>query len=75
MVFESRSRGSNSLSKMGKSGICETRYWENEEVKSPRQKKSKVEPLLQLKSIVAKKIELTIEEETDDMKLSSWRVM
>ena len=49
--------------------------WENKEVKGQRQKKSKVDPQLELKSSVAKKIELTIEEAVDDMKLSLWRAM
>ena len=50
--------------------------WENKEVKGQRQKKSKVDPqLVWLKSKVAKKIDLTIEEVVDDMKLSLWRAM
>ena len=39
------------------------------------QKKSKVDPQLELKSQAAKKIDLTIEEAADDMKLSLWRAM
>ena len=46
--------------------------WENKGVKGQRQKKSKVDPHLELKSNVAKKIELTMEEVVDDMKLSHW---
>ena len=46
----------------------------NKEVKDQRQKKSKVNPQLELKSTTAKKIDLTIEEEVDDM-LSLWRTM
>ena len=49
--------------------------WENKEVKGQRQKKLKVDPQLELKSSDAKKIELTIEEAADDMKLSFWRAM
>ena len=49
--------------------------WENKEVKGQRQRKSKVDPQLELKSSAAKKIELTIEEAADDMKLSLWRAM
>ena len=49
--------------------------WENKEIKGQRQKKSKVDPHLELKSNVAKKIELTMEEVVDDMKLSHWWAM
>ena len=49
--------------------------WENKEVKGQRQKKSKFDPQLELNSSAAKKIELTIEEAVDDMKLSLWRAM
>ena len=49
--------------------------WENKEVKGQRQKKVKVDPQLELKSTVAKTIDLTIEEAVDDMKLSLWWVM
>ena len=49
--------------------------WESKEVKGQRQKKCKVDPQLELKSQVAKKIDLTIEEAVDDMKLSLWRAM
>ena len=49
--------------------------WENKEVKGQRQKKSKVDPHLELKFNAAKKIELTIEEVVDDMKLSHWQAM
>ena len=38
-------------------------------------KKSKIDPQLELKSNVAKKIELTIEEAANGMKLSHWRSM
>ena len=37
--------------------------------------KCKVQPQLELKSHAAKKIDLTIEEVADDMKLSLWRAM
>ena len=49
--------------------------WENKDIKGQRQKKCKVDPRLELKSQVAKKIDLTIEEAADDMKLSLWRAM
>ena len=49
--------------------------WENKEVKGQRQKKGKVDPQLELKSIAAKKIDLTIEEAADYMKLPPWRAM
>ena len=49
--------------------------WENKEVKGQRQKKFKDDPQLELKSMGANKIDLTIEEETNDMKLSLWRAM
>ena len=49
--------------------------WENKEVKGQRQKKSKVDPQLELKSTSAKNIYLTIKETADDMKLSLWRAM
>ena len=49
--------------------------WENKGVKGHRQKKSRVDPQLELKSIVAKKIDLRIEEAIDDMKLCLWRAM
>ena len=49
--------------------------WENKEIKGQRQKKSKVDPHLELKSNVAKNIELTTEKLADDMKLSHWQVM
>ena len=49
--------------------------WENKEVKGQRQKKGKVDPQLELKSTAAKKIDLTIEEAADDMKLTPWRAM
>ena len=38
-------------------------------------KKGKVDPQLELKSTTAKKIDLTIEEAADDMKLTPWRAM
>ena len=44
-------------------------------MKGQRQKKSKVDPQLELKSTTTKKIDLTIEEVVDDMKLSLWRAM
>ena len=49
--------------------------WENKEVKGQWQKKSKVDPQLELKSTSAKNIHLTIKETADDMKLSLWRAM
>ena len=49
--------------------------WENTEVKGQRQRKGKVDPQLELKSIAAKKIDLTIEEVVVDMKLTPWRSM
>ena len=49
--------------------------WENKEVKGQRQKKSKVDPQVELKSTAAKKIDLTVEEVVDNMKLSLWRAM
>ena len=49
--------------------------WENKEVKAQCQRKRKVDPQLELKSTAAKKIDLTIEEATDDMKLTPWRSM
>ena len=49
--------------------------WENKEVKGQLQWKGKVDPQMELKSIAAKKIDLTIEEATDDMKLTPWRSM
>ena len=49
--------------------------WESNEVKGRRQKKSKVDPQLELKSTMTKKIDITIEEVADDMKLSLWRAM
>ena len=49
--------------------------WENKEVKGQRQRKGKVDPQMELKSIAAKKIDLTIEEAADDMKLTPWRSM
>ena len=49
--------------------------WENKEIKGQRQKKSRVDPQLELKSTAAIKIDLTIEEATDDMKLSLWRAI
>ena len=49
--------------------------WENKEVKGQRQKKGKVDPQLELKSTAEKKIDLTIEEAADDMKLTPWRAM
>ena len=49
--------------------------WESKEIKGQRQKKCKVDPQLELKSQAAKKIDLTIEEAADDMKLSLWRAM
>ena len=49
--------------------------WENKEVKGQRQRKGKVDPQLELKSTTAKKIDLTIEEATDDMKLTPWGSM
>ena len=44
--------------------------WENKKVKGHRQNKSKVDPQLEWKSTAAKNIDLTIEEATDNMKLS-----
>ena len=49
--------------------------WESKEIKGQRQKKSRVDPQLELKSTTTKKIDLTIEEATDDMKLSLWRAI
>ena len=49
--------------------------WESKEIKGQRQKKSRIDPQLELKSTAAKKIDLTIEEAADDMKLSHWRAM
>ena len=47
--------------------------WENKEVSGQKQKKSKVDPQLELHGSKAKKIDLTIEEAADDMKLTPWR--
>ena len=44
-------------------------------IKGQRQKKSRVDPHLELKSTSAKRIDLTIKEWADDMKLSLWRAM
>ena len=49
--------------------------WENKEVKGQRQKKCRVDPQLELKSTATKKIDLTIKEAVDDMKMSLWRAM
>ena len=49
--------------------------WESKEIKGQRQKKSRVDPHLELKSTTTKKIDLTIEEVANDMKLSLWRTM
>ena len=49
--------------------------WENKEVKGQRQRKGKVDPQLESKSTATKKIDLTIEEATDDMKLTPWSSM
>ena len=49
--------------------------WENKEVKGQRQRKGKVDPQMELKSTAAKKMDLTIEEAADDMKLTPWRSM
>ena len=49
--------------------------WESKEIKGQRQKKSRVDPQLELNSTAVKKIDLTIEEVADDMKLSKWRAM
>ena len=49
--------------------------WEIKEVNCQRQKKSKADPQLELKNTTAKKIELTIEEAINDIKLSLWRAM
>ena len=49
--------------------------WESKEVKGQRQKEYQVDPQLELKSTTAKKIDLTIEEAVDDMKLTLWRAM
>ena len=43
---------------------------ENKEVKGQRQRKPKVDPQLDLESTRTKKIDLTIEEAIDDIKLS-----
>ena len=50
-------------------------FQKNKEVKGQSQKKCKVDPQLELKSQTANKIDLTIEEAVDDMKLSMWRAM
>ena len=47
--------------------------WENKDVKGQRQKECKVDPQLELKSQVVKKINLTIEEAANHMQLSLWR--
>ena len=44
-------------------------------MKGQRQRKGKVDLQLELKSTAAKKIDLTIEEAADDMKLTPWRAM
>ena len=51
------------------------RMWENKEVKGQRQNNGQVDPQLELKSTAEKKIDLTIEEAADDMKLTPWRSM
>ena len=47
--------------------------WENKEVNGQKQKKSKVDPQLELHGSKARKIDLTIEEAAEDMKLTPWR--
>ena len=49
--------------------------WENKEVKDQRQRKGKVDSQLELKSTVAKKIDLIIDQAAEDMKLTPWRSM
>ena len=44
--------------------------WENKEVKGKHHKKGKDDPQLELKSTATKNIDLTIEEVTEDIKLT-----
>ena len=75
MVCANMSHGFNLPLEMEQCGTYKIKFflWENKDVKGQHQKKCKVE--LELKSQVAKKIDLTIEEAADDMKLSLWRAM
>ena len=49
--------------------------WENKEVKGQKAKKGKVDPQVEVKGIKGKKIDYTIEEAAEDMKLTPWRAL
>ena len=78
MLYANMSYGFNLRLEMEQCGTYRTKVfsmWESKDVKCQCQKKCKVDPQLELKSQAAKKIDLTIEEAADDMKLSLWRAM
>ena len=78
MAYVNTSYGFNSHLEMGKFGTLKIKFFsmcENKKVKGQRQKKCRVDPQLELKSTATKKIDLTIEETADNMKLSMWRVV
>ena len=49
--------------------------WENKEVKGQKVKKGKLDPQVEAKGSKGKKIEFTIEEAAEDMKLTPWRAL
>ena len=49
--------------------------WENKEVKGQKVKKGKVDPQVDVKGSKGKKLDFTIEEAAEDMKLTQWRAL
>ena len=49
--------------------------WENKEVNGQKVKKRNVDPLVEIKGSNQKKLDFTIEEATQDMKLTPWRAL
>ena len=49
--------------------------WENKEVKGQKVKKGKVDPQVEVKGSKGKKLDFTIEEAPEDMKLTPWRAL
>ena len=78
MVCTNTSHGFNLPLEMEQCGTYKIKFFQCGRIRTSRvnaKKKCKVDPQLELKSQVAKKIDLTIEEVANDMKLSLWRPM
>ena len=49
--------------------------WESKEVKGQKMKKGKIDPQVDVKGAKGKKVDFTIEEVAEDMKLTPWRAL